>query len=266
MRSRACQIRRQQWHAERKARYEQVQELKKQGQNIGQIARSLGMSYSGVRLLFAASEYPVVQRGARGSGVEVYDAYLRQRWAEGCQNAQQLHRELVAQGYRGSRVTVWRYLYPWRKEAAESAGKSFPAPVIKPPKQQIPSARECTWLLLKAETKLSVEDQPRRAALLQLEKIKQGYELVRSFRQLLAARKGEELDDWIKQVEATEGAPLKGFLHGLRRDEAAVRNAFRSPWSNGQTEGQVNRLKCIKRQMFGRAKLDLLRARVLNAP
>lgn len=99
-----------------------------------------------------------------------------------------------------------------------------------------------------------------------MEKVKQGYDLVQRFRQLLAARKGEELDDWIKQVEATEGAPFKGFLHGLRRDEAAVRNAFTSSWSNGQTEGQVNRLKCIKRQMFGRAKFDLLKARVLNVP
>jgi transposase len=265
MRSRACQIKRQQWHAERKARYEQVQELKRQGQNIGQIARSLGVSYSGVRLLFVSSEYPVVQRSARGSVVEGYDAYLRQRWGEGCQNAQQLHRELAAKGYSGSRVTVWRYIYPWRKAEAEAAGKSFPAPLKKPPKQQIPNARECAWLLLKAETKLSEGEQHRRAALLQLEKVKQGHDLVRRFRQLLAARKGEDLDDWIKQVEATEGAPLKGFLHGLRRDEAAVRNAFTSPWSNGQTEGQVNRLKFIKRQMFGRANFDLLRARVLNA-
>jgi transposase len=95
-----------------------------------------------------------------------------------------------------------------------------------------------------------------RAALLQIQKVKQGYDLVQRFRQLLATRKGAELYGWIKQVEATEGAPLKGFLHGLRRDEAAVRNAFTSVWSNGQTEGQVNRMKCIKRQMFGWAKFD----------
>lgn len=153
MRSRACQIKRQQWHAERKARYERVQELKQQGQNIAQIARSLGMSYNGVHVLFSASEYPLVQRGARGSEVEVYDAYLQQRWAEGCHNTQQLHRELAAQGYTGSRVTVWRYLYPWRKADALAAGRPLPVPVIRPPKQHLPSARECVWLLLKAENK-----------------------------------------------------------------------------------------------------------------
>jgi transposase len=98
-----------------------------------------------------------------------------------------------------------------------------------------------------------------------LEPIKQGLELVRSFRQLLDARKGGGLEEWIKQAEAAAGNPFKGFISGVRRDYAAVQKSFISPWSNGQTEGQVNKLKYIKRQMFGRAKFDLLKARVLNA-
>lgn len=115
VRSRADQCNRQQWHTTRKARYEKVQKLKAEGLNIAQVARYLGVSYSGIRLLYEASEYPVVQRQAPGSGVEPYDAYLRERWATGCHNAQQLHRELMAQGYTGGRVTVWRYVYPWRQ-------------------------------------------------------------------------------------------------------------------------------------------------------
>lgn len=62
-----------------------------------------------------------------------------------------------------------------------------------------------------------------------------------------------------------EGNPFRGFIAGIRRDYEAVQKAFTSPWSNGQTEGQVNRIKFIKRQMFGRANFDLLKARVLNA-
>ena len=141
MRSRTCQIKRQEWHAERKARYEQIQELKRLGKNIVQIARALGMSYNGVHVLFSASEYPVVQRGARGSGVEVYEAYLRQRWAEVYHNTQQLHRELVARGYPGSRMTVWRHLYPWRQADALATGKPLPSP----PPQQTPktTTSEC---------------------------------------------------------------------------------------------------------------------------
>ncbi len=98
-----------------------------------------------------------------------------------------------------------------------------------------------------------------------MDPIKQGLELVQSFRRLLAARKVGGLDEWIKQAEAAVGNPFKGFINGIRRDYEAVKKAFTSPWSNGQTEGQVNKLKYIKRQMFGRAKFDLLKARILNA-
>ena len=116
VRSQRDQIKRQQWHAARKERYKKVQELKAKGLNIAQVARYLGASYGGTRLLYEASQYPVIQRQASGSEVEQYDAYLRARWAEGCHNAQQLHRELIAQGYTGSRVTVSRYVYPWRQD------------------------------------------------------------------------------------------------------------------------------------------------------
>ena len=75
-------------------------------------------------------------------------------------------------------------------------------------------------------------------------------------------RKAGELERWLADAAESE---LRSFADGLRQDEAAVRAALRLPWSNGQTEGQITRLKLIKRQMFGRAKHDLLRARVLQA-
>ena len=69
------------------------------------------------------------------------------------------------------------------------------------------------------------------------------------------------LDGWLREAEASALAP---FAAGLRRDEDAVRAALTEPWSNGQVEGQVNRLKVIKREMYGRAGFDLLRGRVLG--
>lgn len=266
MRSRACQERRQRWHQERKAQYEKVQQLKAAGYNIGHIRRLLGMSYSAVRTLFVASEYPVIQRRAPGSALTPFYSYLQQRWEAGCQNTQQLHREVQVQGYTGSRVTVWRYLYPWRKAEAEAKGLPATAPRIEPPRQQIPKAQECVWLLLKAEAQLTEEEKQKREQLLQIPSVKHSCELVQEFRQLLASRKAAELEAWMKRTEDTEGAPFKSFLSGVRRDLAAVQNAFSLPWSNGQTEGQVNRLKFLKRQMFGRANFDLLRARVLHYP
>jgi transposase len=266
VRSRADQCKRQQWHTTRKERYEKVQELKAEGLNIAQVARYLGVSYSGIRLLYEASEYPVIQRQAPGSGVEPYDAYLRERWAAGCHNAQQLHRELMAQGYTGSRVTVSRYVYPWRQTDGIIVNGAVISPSgLKPPKRKIPTARESVWILLKAESKLTQEERQSREQLLKIEPIKQGLELVEGFRQRLAAKKEGGLEEWIKLAEAAVGNPFKGFLNGIRRDYEAVQKAFTSTWSNGQTEGHVNRLKYIKRQMFGRAKFDLLKARVLNA-
>ena len=85
-------------------------------------------------------------------------------------------------------------------------------------------------------------------------------ELAREFRRMLRQRDHEALSGWLERVKGTE---LGQFAAGLRRDEAAVRAALRLPWSNGQVEGQVHRLKLVKRQMYGRAKFDLLRARVL---
>lgn len=75
-----------------------------------------------------------------------------------------------------------------------------------------------------------------------------------------------ELDAWLAASAATSVIPLHNFALGIQQDYAAVRAALETSWSNGQTEGQVNRLKFIKRQMYGRAKLDLLRLRVLYRP
>ena len=80
---------------------------------------------------------------------------------------------------------------------------------------------------------------------------------------MLAERRGKDLDAWLVQAEHSGIAELKSFAQGIRRDYAAVCAAFSSRWSNGQVEGQVNRLKLMKRLMFGRAQFDLLRQRVL---
>jgi len=90
-------------------------------------------------------------------------------------------------------------------------------------------------------------------------------ELAQEFRRLIRTRDEEHLNDWFDAVVQSDVAEFKSFAKGLRSDEAAVRAAMTYEWSNGMVEGHVNRLKLIKRQMYGRAKFDLLRARVLLA-
>ena len=80
---------------------------------------------------------------------------------------------------------------------------------------------------------------------------------------LVRERQAAVLDPWLK---AAQGGPLAGFAEGLQRDHAAVAAALVHPWSTGPVEGQINRLKLIKRRGYGRAGFDLLRARILAAP
>ena len=82
-----------------------------------------------------------------------------------------------------------------------------------------------------------------------------------------ARREGEEdgLAGWLREAIEDGSPEIRAFARGVLQDGAAVRAAIREPWSNGQVEGQVNRLKTLKRQMYGRANFDLLRKRVLGA-
>lgn len=121
-----------------------------------------------------------------------------------------------------------------------------------------------SWLFVLAPDSLTDED---RAQLIQFRKLApQGsevYALAQAFGRVVRARDAQGLEPWLKAAEETSVPELVSFVRGIRRDRAAIDAMLTSQWSNGQTEGQVNRLKMIKRQMFGRAKFDLLRQRVL---
>ncbi len=95
--------------------------------------------------------------------------------------------------------------------------------------------------------------------------IRTAQDLVQSFRLLLRAGDSAGLDRWLQAATDSELPELLSFVNGVRRDRAAVEAALACRWSSGQVEGQINRLKTIKRQMYGRAKPDLLRQRVLHA-
>jgi transposase len=120
-------------------------------------------------------------------------------------------------------------------------------------------------MLLNGEQKLSAEEKLVRLTILESSRaIKQSLELIESFRKAISGRSEEKLEGWLEQAAKSQLPEFENFVAALRKDEVAVRAAASSKWSNGQTEGQVNLLKMLKRQMYGRAKFDLLRARVLN--
>lgn len=249
----------------REATYEQVLELHQQGLSCRTIACRLGLDRGTVRRYLNAGAFPerAGRRYARRTDRFAY--HLKQRWAEGCRNAAQLFGELQARGFDGSYYAVRRQLACWRKaEPQTAAGNTVDS--VHPSGIGRPSARRIAWLLVKEEADLEPEEQGFLERLQErCPELRAAAALGRAFATMVRERREDAWEAWLAQATAAEASKeLRSFAEGLKKDEAAVRAALRLEWSNGQVEGQVNRLKTIKRQMYGRAKFDLLRKRVLN--
>lgn len=190
-----------------------------------------------------------------------YEPYLIQRWAEGCRNRARLFREIRLLGYRHSARTVSLFLKRLEQEPSASEGASS-----RPTVTRAPSARRVACLLVWRKDQLAEEDREYPGRLCDHEPtIALAYELAQEFTDMARKRTGQGFESWLAWA-TTSGIPeLDRFARGLNDDRAAVQAGLTLEWSNGQTEGQVNKLKLLKRSMYGRAKFDLLRLRLLNA-
>ncbi len=269
----AAQVSRSTLSQERRlTRYEEIRALYRQGLSLRAITRTVGGSRRTIRQFAAAEQFPErALSQLRGSCLDPFVPYLQQRWEAGCHNAAALWREVRTQGFRGSSMLVRARVRQWRAflpVACRRTQGTAGTPALLPFPQ--PSARTTVWWLLR-----SLQQQPdplttdQEAFLTQLHPACPAVEhlqaLILAFAHLLRDRKGTALGPWIDAVRASGIPELVSFANGLTRDWAAVQSACTSPWSNGQAEGQITRLKLLKRQMFGRAKLDLLKARFLLA-
>jgi transposase len=250
----------------RYARYLQVIKLRKQGIAMHIIARTLKMSRVTVRRYIEADGFPErAPARARNSQLEKYAPYLHQRFAAGCDNATQLWREIVAQGYNGKVRMVRRYLWRLRDRTKALGTKQQLEIQSTADNFKSPSIRRAAWWLIKEVGELTAEQRQFVDQLIGLspdiEKIR---DLAASFRRMTARREAEQFEKWLAKARQSAVTEFRNFAEGLKKDQCAVQEALCSPWSNGQVEGQINRLKMLKRQMYGRANLDLLRARVLH--
>jgi len=246
----------------RQQRFDDVRALHKQGFSNREIVRRLGIGPKTVAKYLAAETCPFYPEGRTRPGkLDSYKEYLRQRWQEGCENASQLYREIQNQGYTGSRGLVANWCKALRTSET-SQNPKMQTSITRPL-----SPRFASWLMVKPKEDLSPTEQQRLARLLNAnEQISKAYQLGSDFSTMLREHRRLDIESWLNDVAASGIDSLIRFSAGLRQDLAAVTAAFSSPWSNGQVEGQVNRLKLIKRQMYGRANFDLLRLRVLYQP
>jgi transposase len=249
---------------QRDQRFRDVLSRHADGWNYSQIARALHINIRTVKRYILSGELP--KRGAPlrmlTSSVTPYMTYLERRWQQGCQNKTQLWQEIVAQGYAGSRSSIYRALKGFRADR----GPWTASPKVSHPKRRALSPRQGMWLLARPKEEL---DERERVACSVLESahedIRAASSLAQRFQEMLRQRDVAALEGWLEDASTSGIGAFKHFAASLRRDEAAVRAALEQPWSNGQLEAQVNRLKVIKRISYGRAKFDLLRRRVLYA-
>ena len=271
----------------RQARYEEVVSLYKQGMSILGIADQLRMSRSTVRNFVYAGAFPERANVLRTKSLlHPYLPYLEKRLAQGCRNANQLWKELVAQGFTGGYKLVNRWVAPRREKPGrkhclsekellgltqeEETGTYSQQPervstheALQPVALEAP--RHLVWLLLRNPSSLKSQEQRTLCLIREHPLVETLYDLARSFMKLMKERDFEAFDLWLQRGERCGIPDLESFTQGLQKDYEAVKTSLLLPYSNGPVEGQVNRLKFVKRSMFGRGSFELLRSRFLEA-
>jgi transposase len=250
--------------------FEQVWALREQGWSGKAIAHHLGIGKSTVFRYLRSPVFPQRKgRSDRGkrSLLSGYKDYLVKRWNEGCQEALRLFHEIEHQGYGGSYPTVARYVQRLRQtqgQAPRPHMRGGPKPKVAEPKIPRLTARNATWLIMGRQEKRDNEDKDLiRRLHEQHGELAEAIDLSEGFAEFVHRRQPEGLDGWLERAAKSGLTAFQRFANGLRDDYEAVKAGLTLPWSTGPVEGQINRLKMLKRQMFGRANIDLLKLRVL---
>lgn len=240
-------------------RYAAVQQLLAEGASLSAISRQLDLDRSTVRRFTRATSLDelLVKAVNRTSLLDGFTAHLATRFTAGFTDAVVLHTELQVMGFTGSVQTVRRWLHPLRAATPTTLSPMRPA---------VPKPRHITRWIMSDPDRLGSDERARLAAVLACcPELQATATHVRDFADLMRKRRGERLLDWMQRVEADDLPALHSLITGLRRDLDAVTAGLTLPWSSGPVEGNVNRIKTIKRQMYGRASFDLLRKRILLA-
>jgi transposase len=263
----ATEAQRQGRRARRKSRYDEVITLHQQGASQTAIAALVGLHRDSVRRYLNAATFPEIVRPGKRSTLDPYKAYLHERWTSGQRNIKQLVAELRQQGYQQGETIVYDYLRSAREQPAWLQTSTATKKMRTHAASSSPlSAREAAWLFACNPQKLRLTqvvklDRVRRSD----EGYETAYQLAQDFRVMVTKRQEGAFHRWLKEARGSGIAELQSLAAGILRDFDAVRAALTLTYSNGQTEGQVNKLKSLKRQMYGRANFDLLRKRVLPA-
>lgn len=241
----------------RQARYERVMALHQRGSSARAIARQCGMNRDTVRMYLQSEGCPERAHRSYSSSVSPFASYLRERWDAGETNGSRLWTEIVQQGFQGAYSAVRRFVRRFRTDMPANCPTQSNGPKL--------SSYQVSWLFFRPHCKLSDAEVRWKSRLLDhRDQIQTAWAIVEPFLKMVREKSGAELEPWYQRASSQDApASLRNFAIGLKKDWAAVVAALTTKWNNGSAEGHINRLKMIKRQMFGRAHFDLLRARML---
>jgi transposase len=269
--------------------FEHIKALNAEGLSQRGIAIELRISRHTVKKYLHSEKVPrYTPRPSRPSKLDLYKPYIAARSREGVYKGVALFLEIRERGYSGSWALLGQYLAKFRRDnpvpkpqkagpgrppssGSGSGGSATKATVAKRKLKPQPmlSAREAVWVVLKRAEDLTEKQQKLLTHLRAFDsEIEIAYQLSLEFVQMVRERQGHKLEEWLltveQQVQQEQLMELGSFVNGIKQDFAAVKADLTLEVSQGQVEDQVNRLKTIKREMFGRGKFELLKARVLH--
>ena len=260
----ARQRRTQRW-----AHYHQVWTYHRQGWTLDAIAHQVGLSRRTMQRYLQSSSFPErpPHHGRDRSLLDPYKATLLAGWNHGCRHGRHLFRLIRRQGFRGQYGIVALYVRRMRQAqglASRQRRSDQPLPTVTAAPRRRLTPRQATGLVLRPSARLTAQDHHQVVQLTQqAPELAEAVALAQDFAGLLRQRQPAQLEPWLARAATSTLPPFQRFAKGLRADHAAVKAGVTLPWSQGPIEGQINRLKLLKRQMDGRASFHFLWHRFL---
>ena len=244
---------------QQQANYQVVQALRQQGLTLRSIAQQLQINVNTANKYVHLPAPPAKQHRTTLKLIG-HEAFFYQRWNDGERSPKTLFAELQQRGFQGGYTTVARYVAELRGPLpADQAAAAPAAPAVRL------TVTQAVRVLLLAPDQLTTEQQTQLDQLRQASPlVERAYTLAHQFQTILHEHRSAEFPTWLEEAQTSQVPGLHGFASSLKKDLAAVTAGVSLSWSNGPTEGHVNRLKQIKRQMYGRGKLDLLKRRIMH--
>ncbi len=248
----------QQTRKKRHQRWTEVMALHNKGCSFREISRITGLSRVTVSRWVRSGTFPEMStRPPKRGLLDPWREWLKEQRESGNYNASRIWREMVSRGFTGSETIVRDAVAKWRK------GWIPPVTTVA----RLPSVSRVSrwlmpWRIIRGE-----ENYASRFISLMCEKepeLKIAQQLVLEFYRILKNQNKSQLSSWFTRVHESGSAEFRRVVAGMEADAAAICEAISSRWSNGVVEGHVNRLKMLKRQMYGRAGFELLRQRVMS--